>query len=139
MRRRELIRLAAAAAAYPLIARAQQPVMPVIGFLHATSPADAGPQMEGFRKGLTESGYVEGRNFAIEYHWAEGHYDRLPTLAASLVQRRVAVIFAGGGNAPAQAAVAATGSIPIVFVTGSDPVQAALSPVSTVLTAMSPA
>ena len=124
--RRELvIALVGATVAWPLPARAQQVAMPVVGFLHYASPATLMHLAEAVGRGMKEAGYVEGQNVAIEYRWAEGHYDRLPALAADLVRRRVSVITAGGAVA-AQAAKRATASIPIVFTSGADPVASGL-------------
>lgn len=125
MRRREALALfggaAAASLLRPAVALAQQPGMPVIGHLHPGSAATS-PFLDGFRAGLAETGYVDGRNLTIEYRWADGHYDRLPALAADLVARKVALIAVAGGTVAVLAAKAATSKIPIIFNSGTDPV-----------------
>ena len=125
MTRREFIALVGSAA-WPLAARAQQPRMPVVGFLHSASPEPIESLLNAFRLSLKEAGFVEGRNVAIEYRWAENQIARLPMMAADLAHRQVSVIVAGGSPASALAAKSATTTIPIVFMTASDPVAIGL-------------
>jgi putative ABC transport system substrate-binding protein len=125
MQRREFIRLlGGAAAAWPLVARSQS--IPVIGYLSSGTPAGFAPLLAAFRDGLSESGYVEGRNIAIEFRWSEGQDQRLPAFVADLIRHQTAIIVATGGSAPASAAKAATTTIPIVFTGGQDPVRLGL-------------
>jgi ABC-type uncharacterized transport system substrate-binding protein len=125
-RRRFLVSVSSGIVARPLIARAQPPTMPVVGFLSSLSASDRARILPSFHQGLSVAGYVEGRNLAIEYRWAEGHYDRLSALAADLVRRRVVVIAALSGTPAGLAAKAATATIPIVFAIGGDPVAQGL-------------
>jgi putative ABC transport system substrate-binding protein len=124
MYRREFISLGCAAVAWPVMARAQQRKLPVIGVLHGVSAVQWADRMVGFSQGLNEAGYTDGKNVAIEYRWAEGHIERLPAMAADLISRQVSVILAGAGDVAIRTAIDATKSIPIVFTTASDPVRA---------------
>jgi len=127
MRRRDFISvIAGSAAAWPLAARAQQPAMPLVGFLGSGSPQSDAFRLAAARKGLTEAGYVEGLNVALEVRWAENHYERLPELAAELVRRQVAVMISIGGTNAAVAAKSSTATIPIVFAGGGDPIKLGL-------------
>ena len=126
MRRREFIALVGSAAAWPLVARAQQPGMPVIGFLHSASPVSYASQVKAFHQALKQTGYVDGQNVAIEYRWAENQIARLQIMAAELAHRQVSVIVAGGSPVSALAAKSATTTIPIVFMNAADPVAIGL-------------
>jgi putative ABC transport system substrate-binding protein len=126
MRRRDFIIVIGGAAAWPLTGRAQQPTIPVVAFVHGGSSDTSARNVAAFRKGLSETGYVEGQNVAVDYHWLEGQFDRLPPLMADLVRRRVAVITTPAGNLATLAAKAATTTIPIVFGVGEDPAKLGL-------------
>src|ERR1700751_6057258 len=125
IKRRDVMTLIGGAAAWPLAARAQQPT-PIVGLINSRSAQDAVRNVAAFRKGLDETGYVEGQNVTVKYHWLEGQFDRLPALMADLVRRRVAVIATPAFRLGAQAAKAATSTIPIVFGVGDDPVKLGL-------------
>src|SRR5262245_7035907 len=123
MRRRDFVAsVSGAIVAWPIVSHAQQSAMPVIGYLSARSPQESAPHLAAFRRGLSDAGYAEGRNVAIEYRWAEGRYDRLPTLASELVSRRINVIAAIADPTP-RTAIEATRTIPIVFAANGDPIR----------------
>jgi putative tryptophan/tyrosine transport system substrate-binding protein len=125
IRRREFITLLGAAAAWPMAARGQQGV-PVVGFVSGRSPSSDAYLVEGFRRGLRENGFTEGQNLALEFRWADGRLDRLPAMAAELIERKVAVLFAGAADVAAGALRVASAIVPVVFATGSDPVETGL-------------
>jgi putative ABC transport system substrate-binding protein len=128
VKRRDFIAcIGSAAAAWPLVARAQQPVMPVIGFFHGNKPRGDAGAVDGIRAGLMEASFIESKNFVFEYRWAEKHFDRNPALATDLVSRKPAVIIVGGGSATALATKGATSTIPMVLAFGSDPVELGLA------------
>ena len=126
IKRRKFIALLGGAAAWPMAARAQQPTLPVIGFVSGASREMAADRPTAFRKGLSESGFLEGQSVTVEYHWLGGRYDQLPSLMSDLVRRRVAVIASPGDNQTTSAAKAATATIPIVFGVSEDPVKLGL-------------
>src|SRR6516165_8893775 len=126
MRRRELITLLGGAATWPLVARAQQAAIPVVGFMSGRSPEDSARIASAFRQGLADAGFIEGQTVNIEYRWANGDSDKLPALAADLVNRKVAVLVGVGGDVSAAAAAKATKTIPVVFGMGGDPIKAGL-------------
>src|SRR6266404_7965659 len=131
MKRREFITLGSAAAVWPVVARAQQPSIPLVGWLGANTPETNSRTLEAFRRGLSETGFVDGHSVKIEYRWAEGRYAQLPALAAELVSRKVDVIVCSGGSVTALAAKTATATIPIVFASvGADPIKVGLVPAS---------
>jgi putative tryptophan/tyrosine transport system substrate-binding protein len=126
MRRRQFITLLGGAATWPLAAHAQQPSMPVVGFLSGRSPGSDAFLLEVFRRGLRENGFTDGQNVAIEFRWADGRLDRLPAMAAELIERKVAVLFAGAADVAAGALRVAAAIVPVVFATGGDPVESGL-------------
>jgi ABC-type uncharacterized transport system substrate-binding protein len=128
MRRRDFIKATAISVAWPLTARAQQPALPLVGVVSGQSPQSDARNSAAFYKGLSEAGYIDGQNVTVEYHWMEGHYDRLPAVMADLVRRQVSVITTTGNQATALAAKAATATVPIIFAVGQDPVR--LGPVA---------
>jgi putative ABC transport system substrate-binding protein len=126
VKRREFITLLGGAAAWPIAVGAQQPAMPVVGFLNGRSPGSDVLLVEGFQRGLRENGFTDGQNVTLEFRWADGRLDRLPTMAAELIERKVSVLFAGAADVAAGALRVASAIVPVVFATGSDPVEAGL-------------